>query len=235
MSQEKEPLYERLRCIADGNTTLLEQAPPEAKAVFDMAMGKWIRGGYHGFFLSPDSLDGHCEPEDFVTTIVGRLDSLGHAYNGSATQSPIEDMLLGGLLWLHMDWAGFPSFDYLSGPNEEDRPDDNTGLDGRPGVDYWLTPQAEIAGYKADFLLWFRVGKEVGGIVIECDGHAFHEKTKEQAARDKKRDREILKAGYPVLRFTGSEVFKDPLGCVEQVGEILHEILFRVSKDGGLI
>ncbi len=55
-----------------------------------------------------------------------------------------------------------------------------------------------------------------GGVpyVIECDGHDFHERTKEQAQRDKKRDRELQAAGYKVFRFTGSEIWRSRGECI---------------------
>ena len=53
--------------------------------------------------------------------------------------------------------------------------------------------------------------------VVEADGHDFHERTKEQAQRDRKRDRDLQSAGYLVLRFTGSEIYRDPWRCAEQV------------------
>lgn len=36
-------------------------------------------------------------------------------------------------------------------------------------------------------------------------------------ARDRSRDRRASLSGFVVLRFTGSELWKDPLGCAEQV------------------
>jgi hypothetical protein len=54
-------------------------------------------------------------------------------------------------------------------------------------------------------------------LAIECDGHQFHEKTPEQAKCDKNRDRNLITSGYPVMRFTGSEIYADPLRCSEQV------------------
>lgn len=48
-------------------------------------------------------------------------------------------------------------------------------------------------------------------LAIELDGHDFHERTKEQARRDKKRDRDLSALGFPVARFTGSEIFAAPL------------------------
>lgn len=54
-------------------------------------------------------------------------------------------------------------------------------------------------------------------LVVECDGHDFHERTKEQAAKDRARDRHLLLEGYEVFRFTGSELWRDPWGCAGQV------------------
>lgn len=54
-------------------------------------------------------------------------------------------------------------------------------------------------------------------LVVECDGHDFHEKTKEQAARDKKRDRDLAELGFRVLRFSGSEIYKEPRAAAAAV------------------
>lgn len=63
-------------------------------------------------------------------------------------------------------------------------------------------------------------------LVVECDGHEFHEKTPEQAKKDKSRDRDLLTCGYPVMRFTGSEIYLHPLKCAEQV---IHDF-FEINK-----
>lgn len=51
---------------------------------------------------------------------------------------------------------------------------------------------------------------------IEIDGHIWHEKTKEQAQHDKKRERFLISKGWKILRFTGSEVYKDPAKCLDE-------------------
>lgn len=53
-------------------------------------------------------------------------------------------------------------------------------------------------------------------LAIELDGHDFHERTPEQAERDKSRDRLLQQHGWQALRFTGREVLRDPLVCLEQ-------------------
>jgi very-short-patch-repair endonuclease len=82
-----------------------------------------------------------------------------------------------------------------------------------------VEPQVELGNWRADFVIhrydW--VCEKWRTVIIECDGHDFHERTKQQAARDRSRDRRASLGGYVVLRFTGSEIWKDPLGCAEQV------------------
>lgn len=53
-------------------------------------------------------------------------------------------------------------------------------------------------------------------IGVEIDGHEWHERTKEQARADRQRERNIVAKSHVhcIVRFTGSEVFADPLGCV---------------------
>lgn len=61
-------------------------------------------------------------------------------------------------------------------------------------------------------------------IAIECDGHNYHERTKEQAKHDKQRDRALQLAGWHVLRFTGSEIVTDPIKCVTEISELFWEL-----------
>jgi len=80
--------------------------------------------------------------------------------------------------------------------------------------------QAQIDGYLADMLLTVRssicVDVEPVRIVLECDGHDFHERTKEQASRDKKRDREMQQMGFTVFRYSGSDIFRDPFKAAKE-------------------
>lgn len=85
-------------------------------------------------------------------------------------------------------------------------------------------PQAKFGAFRVDFL--FRDSRpmtENKVVVVECDGHDFHEKTKEQAKRDKARDRWMAAQGAIILRFTGSEIFNDPEKCVEEIMDILDK------------
>lgn len=92
-----------------------------------------------------------------------------------------------------------------------------------------LNAQVSVQNYRVDFTITDLGRVAVDGkepcvkIIVECDGHDFHERTKEQAARDKKRDRDLQSAGWQVLRFTGSEIWRDPSGCVGQLLSFLKQ------------
>jgi very-short-patch-repair endonuclease len=87
--------------------------------------------------------------------------------------------------------------------------------------------RTEGGTYRADVFLYVtrvRVepeGDQWGPIVVEIDGYEFHERTKEQAARDRKRDRDLVREGIRVVRFTGAEVFHRPFECAREVDELL--------------
>lgn len=100
------------------------------------------------------------------------------------------------------------------------RPDG--GADGDADSNLLIEMQRQIGKHRVDFALTTKVMTH-RQVVVECDGHAFHEKTKEQAARDKARDRDLLLAGWPVMRFTGAEIFRDAFACAKQVADFLNE------------
>ncbi|MDD4111338.1 MAG: DUF559 domain-containing protein [Clostridia bacterium] len=64
---------------------------------------------------------------------------------------------------------------------------------------------------------------EYKSFVIECDGHDFHEKTKEQVRKDKERERDLIKSGRTVIRFSGSEIYRDASGCASEVFNIIFK------------
>ena len=85
--------------------------------------------------------------------------------------------------------------------------------------DYCLVPQVEIGNYRVDFELINHKDKK---IIVECDGHEFHQKSKQQVEKDNQRERDLKKLGYEVVRFSGSEIFKDAEKCVEDLLDILN-------------
>lgn len=70
--------------------------------------------------------------------------------------------------------------------------------------------------FKVDILIQCMVGEIMHRIVVECDGHKYHETSKIQAKKDKQKDRLLIKYGYKVIRFTGSEIFNSPDKCARE-------------------
>lgn len=146
---------------------------------------------------------------------------------GIAFGSPIEEMLAVALV-MH-DEAAHPELWEMA--TEVYSPPLSRGsrrlcffnnADEEPSHWASLKSQVPIGTYTVDFAIHGPHAK----IAIECDGHDFHEKTKEQAAHDKKRDRYLQRNGWRVLRFTGSEIYRDAHACADEVVEVffsLHE------------
>lgn len=70
---------------------------------------------------------------------------------------------------------------------------------------------------RIDFVLTPYMGRQPWKLAIEADGHEFHERTKQQAAADRERDRRLVRCGYTIIRFTGSEIHADPCGCAHEI------------------
>jgi very-short-patch-repair endonuclease len=71
--------------------------------------------------------------------------------------------------------------------------------------------------YRMDFLVGARVGENIRWLAIECDGHDFHERTKKQAAYDRRKDRRIQASGMNIFRFTGSEIWPNGGDCALEI------------------
>jgi len=83
-----------------------------------------------------------------------------------------------------------------------------------------LLYQVRVGRYFADFVLAVRHEEHgTAYFAIECDGHDFHEKTTQQAQRDKARDRHFQTAGLHIFRFTGSEIWSDPFSVADGIIE----------------
>lgn len=118
---------------------------------------------------------------------------------------------------------GFSEFEQLLKPSDAEKEKSLLRDSYDPWTTFFVRAQAKIGGYRVDFLAHSLDHRRSGNerswrrLVIECDGHQFHERTKEQAARDRSRDRWLTANGYDVFRFTGSELWRDPMACAEQV------------------
>lgn len=150
-------------------------------------------------------------------------DALGDAIG--QCESPIEQKFLAGLwaesirqgIWLQIYFAGADQWCDADAECKADR--------------LRVTPQWKRGKCRHDFHIEF--GDHAGfdgdvptyrtqSLVVECDGHHFHERTKAQARKDRSRDRAAIADGLTVLRFTGSEIHKDPAKCAAECIAILR-------------
>jgi very-short-patch-repair endonuclease len=127
------------------------------------------------------------------------------------TESPVERMIAEAFSSMGAYWGKRPDVAGWSAL-----------VDTQESDSWLLSPQMWIAGYRVDFLMTRVSTGDVSPLfssVIEVDGHEWHEKTPEQAARDRRRDRAILSwgEGLRIFRFTGSEVYRDAHACVLEV------------------
>ena len=84
---------------------------------------------------------------------------------------------------------------------------------------------AFLSGARVDFSVTIFVPNRLKSTIaafVELDGAAFHA-SDEQRDRDRRKDRVAARNGGIVLRFSGSEVYKDPMGVVKEVLETLDE------------
>lgn len=141
---------------------------------------------------------------------------------GRMCESPIEVAFLAACI-LHQGMHGAP-FPIIGTPSEEQ----HAAAEASRRPTFFIAPQYQIEQYRADFVIGFAgygTLKQTG-VVVECDGHNFHERTKEQAQRDKERDRFLQTKVAKVIRFTGSEIYRKPLACAESALHVLEEALF---------
>jgi very-short-patch-repair endonuclease len=89
--------------------------------------------------------------------------------------------------------------------------------DDRHNTAIYIYRSVSVLSYRVDLMLEFGVRR----LAIECDGHEFHDRTKQQAAYDRSRDRELLRIGIPTIRFTGSEIVHSPERCADEAYKCL--------------
>lgn len=88
-----------------------------------------------------------------------------------------------------------------------------------------VAPQFRVGVYRLDFAIILAGPQYLGRIAVECDGHEFHSLTKEQASHDRMKDRALATAGWPVLRFTGSEIAQDVEACTKEIRAALNGLM----------
>lgn len=97
-----------------------------------------------------------------------------------------------------------------------------------------IVPQVSIGKYRVDFLCsYIRSPDDVPKrVVVECDGHNFHDRSEPDRRYEKERDRFIQKQEFKIFRYTGSEILKEPFRCASEVIEYLTGLRCEVTSNG---
>lgn len=151
-------------------------------------------------------------------------------------QSPIEKMFLSALICAcNNKGIGISLYSEENVPHFED-------ILSFASSYLLIYPQKQIGKYRVDILLTlimdgyydYQTEGIISGkhsLIIECDGHDYHEKTKEQASSDKSRDRELQAIGYNIFRFAGSDIYKDVFKCVTECIEYLFDKIINEARN----
>lgn len=139
-------------------------------------------------------------------------------------QSPIEDLF----------WVACHALCYASFVEVNPEPEIGPGNSVIVGSGVFITPQARVGKYRVDFVLQQSrcvPDEHYPAVIVELDGHDFHDKDKRQRAYEKSRDRFLVREGYRVLHFTGSEVVKDPFACAHEALMLSGALVGMASEE----
>lgn len=155
--------------------------------------------------------------------------------------SPIETMLRDAIVDLVEYENRIALLDYTKSPHPAVL-DDNLDISiVRSAADLWgaipdlrdskqiracLYAAVRCRSYKLDFVFQYAHAL----LAIECDGHDFHDRTKQQASSDRARDRELLLLGVPTIRFTGSDIHTDANRCAVEALRIFDSLIERDKR-----
>lgn len=159
------------------------------------------------------------EIQDCLADFNGRLN---HAIPSTIDATPIETPLALAITktyWRVVGWANWT--EYSEAIETLKNPPSPHSI--------YMAHQVEVSAnrgktYRVDFLVATTnagTGQPIL-VAVECDGHEFHSRTKEQAASDRQRDRALLSLGITTVRFTGSEIWRDASACADELLTIVY-------------
>jgi very-short-patch-repair endonuclease len=153
-----------------------------------------------------------------------------HFINEWPCESPIERLFLAQLLNHQWEDVGRGALRSAFAELDAYGMERNTNVLAHWEFEGFLIPQAKIAIANRNYRLDFAFVAPFARIAVELDGHDFHERTRDQARRDKSRDRALTAAGWRVLRFTGSEVYESAARCCIELSGLARSLSGEVRR-----
>lgn len=138
------------------------------------------------------------------------IDVIGMSKELEKCETPIERSMFIGLWLAKIKWAI----------------DCEKSLTG--GTQVKSQQEIESTPYRADFMLYdYHTDTRM---IVECDGREYHHSSQEIVNHDYQRERDIKCAGYEVVRFTGSEIYKDFERCAKQAMFLFKQLVIKKER-----
>ncbi|WP_102558792.1 endonuclease domain-containing protein [Vibrio lentus] len=99
--------------------------------------------------------------------------------------------------------------------------------DACKAIDIVFEREEQVSRYRVDCI------DESRKLIVELDGHETH-KSKEDRTYDAKRDRHLQREGYTLIRFTGSEIYRDAAACAQEVLQTIKLMEPSIKADGAI-
>lgn len=92
-------------------------------------------------------------------------------------------------------------------------------------------PDIKVEGrsIRPDIYIW-RLDRNDLNIIVECDGYQHHS-DKGSFTHDRRRDRALKKMGFEVLRYSGSEIYQDPINTAYELFDYLQDIGLEIENE----
>jgi len=159
------------------------------------------------FIYGDESEAGDVEPLSIGVGLASLLDRISRYREiGGNCESPIEEAL-GAAILLCFERGGEPLKLCLVADLKQ------------PPAGLLLVPQFAWSFYRSDWAILDPRG--VGALLIECDGKEFHS-SDAQIAHDAKKDAAAHDRGYLTMRFTGSQIHREPDKCAQKIFEVIR-------------
>jgi very-short-patch-repair endonuclease len=132
---------------------------------------------------------------------------------GVAVFDQLASLYPGWRCWVYSEWE-FQTF--AASAEQEASPDT-----------FALVPQREVVGVgRVDFAIFVpHISRQKPLVVVEVDGHDYHERTSGQASSDNRRDRALQRLGISVFRFTATDVLRNSAHAAREIAGFVHDKL----------
>jgi hypothetical protein len=102
-----------------------------------------------------------------------------------------------------------------------------SSMDRARGFTGWQNSLWGLRDMSSDYVAIFvpHISRQKPLVVVEVDGHDYHERTSGQASSDNRRDRALQRLGISVFRFTATDVLRNSAHAAREIAGFVHDKL----------